>query len=93
MSHTPSLEHDANAYFAVSISSGSQYSDDPTTLALAHPALSYVGPIGELKDSFLLAAPKQENVDDVILAVLKKTEGIDNVEVQFPKTRAKRDEF
>jgi len=93
MSHTPSLQHEANTYFAVTISNDGPYSHDPTTLALAHPALLYISQIGELKDAHLLATPKQENVDDVVLAALRKDEGVTSVEVQFPKQRVKRDEF
>ncbi|KAH7107052.1 hypothetical protein BKA62DRAFT_798861 [Auriculariales sp. MPI-PUGE-AT-0066] len=93
MSHTPSLEHSINNYFAVTVSADSQYLHDPTTLALAHPALMYMGPVGELKDTFLLGAPKAENIDDVVLAALRKAQGIDNVEVQMPKQRTKRDEL
>jgi hypothetical protein len=86
------LDHNANTYVAVTLSPGSPYLAQPTSLA-KHQALHYVGPVGELADVQLVAIPKVEwsSRGADVLGWLKGREGVAGVHVQtLPRTTAKR---
>jgi hypothetical protein len=86
------LNHDANAYLAVTLAPSSPYLTQPTRLA-DHAAVNYVGPVGELSDVQLVAVPKAQwgMVETDVLGWLKGREGVAGVQVQAPPgQRAKR---
>ncbi|KAF7791052.1 hypothetical protein EIP86_002012 [Pleurotus ostreatoroseus] len=66
-------------------------------LLASHPAVAYVGHVGELQDVRLLSVPKERwgQAQADILANLNSINGVKGVEVQQPpRTRVKRgDEF
>ncbi|KAJ8087973.1 hypothetical protein AAF712_011692 [Marasmius tenuissimus] len=86
------MNHDMNTYIAVTLSPGSSFSQTPASLASVHPALAHVGQVGQLNDVQLVSVPKTDwgNVGDDILASLRSSQGVVNVDVQQPKQRAKR---
>ncbi|EFI28486.1 hypothetical protein CC1G_14018 [Coprinopsis cinerea okayama7 len=99
MSQRPlQLDRANNAYFVVTLSqSGSLYTS-PGSLAEQHPALSYVGRVGELEDTHVYSTPL--NQEDVVSQFLKERrgggEGI--IHISIPEEtvlekRKKRDEL
>jgi hypothetical protein len=86
------LDYQANTYIAVTVTAGSEYVTSPSSLANIHPALSYVGKVGELDDVQLLAVPKPqwESESESILSYLKGKNGINGVDVQELRQRVKR---
>lgn len=86
------LNHEANTYLAVMLSSSSPYLSDPSLLATAHSSLTHLGQVGSLRDVQLLSVPKQdwERVQTDVLDSLKSKEGITGVDIQVPQRRAKR---
>lgn len=87
-----SLNHDANTYLAVTVAPSSAFASEPAGLA-QHPAVEYVGMVGQLQDVQLLSVPKAQwgDVEADVLGWLKAREGVLNVQVQSPpRTRAKR---
>ncbi|KIJ32420.1 hypothetical protein M422DRAFT_783421 [Sphaerobolus stellatus SS14] len=94
----PRLDFTSNAYLTIYLSPSSTYLADLASLSYIHPALSYVGPVGVMKDVQILGVQKPEwnqAQDDILIALRGKLgEGIERVEVQEePKPRTKRNEF
>jgi hypothetical protein len=89
---TQALDHTANAYLAVSLSPSSPYIQNPSALSSAHPLITHVGQVGEMKDVQLLSIPRQEwdRAQHDILGSLNTHEGITWVDVQIVKQRAKK---
>jgi hypothetical protein len=86
------MDHSANTYLAVHLKSGSPYIHSPTSLALAHPPLIHVGKVGQLDDVQLFSIPKEKWVHggEELLAAVRGDAGVQTVDVQAPKPRAKR---
>ncbi|KAJ7585164.1 hypothetical protein C8J56DRAFT_950045 [Mycena floridula] len=87
------MDHTANIYIAVTLSSTSPYFSDPG--ALVSPPMKHEGQVGQLKEVQLVSVPKSEwdEKSEDILSFLKAKDGVSNVEVQVLKQRAKRDEL
>lgn len=86
------LDHDAHAYIAVTLVPTSTFHVEPRGLA-QHPAVDYVGQVGELQDVQLVSVPKAQwpEVEADVLGWLKAREGVVHVQVQSaPKMRARR---
>lgn len=96
-SPSPTMDHSANTYLAVFLSQSSPYIRSPSSLSALHPSVHPNGQVGELPDVQLIAIAKSEwdRSSAQIIAALQGGSGITKVEVQQPKTRAKRvnDEF
>lgn len=89
------LDHTANAYLAITLSQSSALFSDPAGLA-QHPAVQYVGQVGQLQDVQLVSVPRAQWVEAEadVMGWLKARDGVVNVQVQSPpRARAKRDEF
>ena len=89
------MDYNSNTYLAVTVSPNSPYMSNPASLADVHSELRYVGNVGELSDVQLLSVPKSqwETVQAAVQQALKGATGVQSVDVQVPKQRAKRDEF
>jgi hypothetical protein len=86
------LDHNTYTYIAVTLSQDSPYHAEPSGLAERHH-LSYIGPVGELLDTQLVAVPRaQWHAEETdILGWLKSRSGVLDVQVQAaPKSRTKR---
>lgn len=83
-------DHAANVYLTVTT-----YRSSQSSLATAHPAVSYIGPVGGLSDVHVVSVPKDAwsgNERD-IMRRLKGVQGVMGVEVQpEPRRRVKRDD-
>jgi len=86
------LDHKANVYIAVSIQEGSQKLSDPSLLTTVHPALAYVGPVGQLGDVQLVSVARDvwEDSMEEILRRLNAEDDVQRVDVQSLKMRVKR---
>ncbi|EJD46241.1 hypothetical protein AURDEDRAFT_22872, partial [Auricularia subglabra TFB-10046 SS5] len=94
-SRNPSaMDYNSNTYLAVTVSPSSPYISNPASLADVHSQLQYVGKVGELADVQLFSVPKSEweTVQAAVQQALKGVAGVQSVDVQVPKQRAKRDE-
>lgn len=90
------LDHNANVYLAVTLSSGSPYFSTPANLVSANPLLAHQGPAGALPDVHLYSIPKPdwENIHEEVLSALREREGVVRVDlIQAPRQRSKRDEL
>ena len=86
-------DHSSNVYLTASISRNSALYQNPAQLA-SHPALTYVGQVGELRDVQLLSVSRDEwpRVQGDVLGYLDGLDGVQRVDVQAaPHMRAKRD--
>jgi len=83
------LDHTANVYLAVSLSSSSPYLQNPSELSSAHPSVTHVGQVGQMSDVQLFSIPKDGSQHD-ILELLNAQEGVTRVDVQDVKRRTKR---
>jgi hypothetical protein len=88
------LDRSANTYLAVSLSPSSPYLQDPSALSGAHPALTHVGQMGQMRDVQILSVPIQDwnNAQHDVLRSLNAQEGIIRVDVQVLRERTKRGE-
>ena len=86
------LDHSSNVYLTVTTSSSAAVSSNPQSLAI-HPSISYLGPVGQLRDVHLLGIPREswELIQDNVLSTLKGMPGGQRVDMeQPPRMRAKR---
>lgn len=86
-------DHSANVYITVTVSSSSSLYQHPEQL-VSHPALNYIGQVGQLRDIQLLSVPREEweHVQGDVLSNLNGLQGVTRVDVQEPpRTRSKRD--
>ncbi|KAI0344968.1 hypothetical protein BDW22DRAFT_1353787 [Trametopsis cervina] len=92
MSSHHAQDHTSNVYLAVTISPNSPLYQNPDQLA-SHPALTYVGQVGELRDIQLLSTPRSgwSTMQEDVISALNGLNGVRRVDVQEPRTRAKRD--
>lgn len=86
MSQRPlQLDRVNNAYFLITLAREGPVYSTPSALADLHPALTYVGRVGELEDTHIYSSPLQEG--DVVAEFLKEKrngeEGI--IHVDFPE--------
>lgn len=91
-----SLDHNANVYLSVTLSSGSSLFAAPANLAGAHSQLTHQGPVGALPDVQLYSIPRPnwDNIHEDLLRSIREREGVVRVDiVQAPRQRAKRDEL
>jgi hypothetical protein len=86
------LNYDSNTYLALTLSPHSLYISSPSAVLQAHPALTYVGQVGQLADVQLYGVPKAvwQQESESIMNLLKSLEGVDSVDVQSLRTRPKR---
>lgn len=88
------LDHSLNTYLALSLRPTSSFMHNPANIAQYVPAaqLTHIGNVGQLADVHLFSVPKSEweRVNEQVLATLKSLDGVESVEVQVPKQRAKR---
>lgn len=95
----PQLNYAANTYLTVYLTPSSTYFSDPLSLTNIHPALSYIGPVGVMKDVQILGVSKEDwakrNIQDDIASLLQEKigQGIVKFEVEEPKARVKRVEL
>ncbi|KAF9075398.1 hypothetical protein BDP27DRAFT_1314944 [Rhodocollybia butyracea] len=62
----------------------------PSSLTAVHPAISYVGQVGQLQDVQLVSVSKDSEAIDDILTLLRNSQGISGVNIQELKQRTKR---
>lgn len=85
-------DHNANVYLAITISPASPSYQNPEQLAV-HPALTYIGPVGQLRDVQTFSVPREDwgRVQGDVLRQLSDLPGVQRVDVQEPpRQRAKR---
>ncbi len=90
------LNHNSNAYIAVTLAPGSSYLSVPAGLTVSHPSLAYQGPVGALPDVQLYSIPKPdwEHIHEEVLSTVRSREGVVRVDiVQEARQRSKRDEL
>jgi len=83
-------DYDTFTYLAITLTPSSPVLADPSRV---HPHLKHLGPAGALPDIHVFSVPKQtwEHSSAAIIQVLRHADGILRVDVQEPRTRAKRD--
>ena len=88
-------QDNSNVYLAVTFARSSPFYTNPSGLSASHSAVNHVGTVGQLPDVQLFSVPKVEwdSRKQDILSFMKGSEGVQRVDVQSPKTRAKRDEL
>lgn len=88
------LDYTANTYLAVSLSPSSPYLQDPSALSTAHPALTHVGQLGQMRDVQLLSIPISDwdHTEHDVIKSLNAQQGVIRVDVQVAKRRTKRGE-
>ncbi|KZT11163.1 uncharacterized protein LAESUDRAFT_720352 [Laetiporus sulphureus 93-53] len=94
MSSQHVLNHDENVYITVTVSPSSRFIEHPEALSV-NPALTHLGPVGQLRDVQLLSVPRENwpRLQGEILASLNGLDGVRRVDVQdTPRTRVKRGE-
>ncbi|KAI9512098.1 hypothetical protein F5148DRAFT_974135 [Russula earlei] len=86
-----SLHYDTHTYLAIALTQSSSLLADPSKI---HPDLKHIGPAGALPDVHVFSVPKPtwEHSSAVIIHALHQTDGVLRVDVQEPRTRAKRGE-
>jgi len=84
------MNYDTHTYLAVLLAPSSSLLADPSRV---HPELKHVGPAGALPDVHVFSVPKSTWLHSAtnITHALRQTDGILRVDVQEPRTRAKRD--
>jgi hypothetical protein len=87
MPQASKLDYDANTYLAVTISDAR----NPSTLQSIHPAVTYIGQVGQLRDIHRLCVAKQdwEQKQEEITETLMQA-GIIRIDVEKLQQRAKR---
>ena len=91
-----SLDYANNIYLAVHLNpSSSAIAYNSPIVLPRYESVTDEGMVGNLQDVKLLKVPKEtwDDAEKDILASLKSQDGVMDVQVQQPKTRAKRDEF
>ncbi|KAI0085930.1 hypothetical protein BDY19DRAFT_386052 [Irpex rosettiformis] len=86
-------DYNSYVYLTVTVSPNSSLYQNPTQLA-SHPALTYIGQVGQLRDVQLLSAPRDgwSRVEGDVISSLNGLDGVRRVDVQqSPHTRTKRD--
>jgi len=85
-----SFNYDTHTYLTILLSQSSSLLVDP---AKVHPNLKHLGPAGALPDIHVFSVPKPtwEHSSASIIHVLRQTDGVLKIDVQEPRTRAKRD--
>jgi hypothetical protein len=86
------LDYAINNYISVTLSPRSSLRSSPDRLA-QHPAVSYVGLVGELQDVQLVSVPKADWAEKEadVLEWLKARDGVIQVNIHSDqKTRARR---
>ncbi|KAF8061766.1 hypothetical protein FPV67DRAFT_1422464 [Lyophyllum atratum] len=85
------LNYDLNTYLAVTLSSESLFSGEPSQLARVHPAVAHVGQVGQLQDIQIFSVPTAvwESVRDDVLEKLREGDGVARVDVQKVEARTK----
>ncbi|KAI0300957.1 hypothetical protein BC826DRAFT_883122, partial [Russula brevipes] len=85
------LNYDTHTYLAVLLRPDSSILADPSRV---HPDLQHIGPAGALPDVHVFSVPKPtwEHSSTPIIHALRQTDGVIRVDVQEPRTRAKRGE-
>ena len=88
------MDYTTNTYLAITFSQSSPFLSSPSSLVSPF-ALNHVGQVGQLADTQLWSVPKHEwdAKSEDILAFLNGKEGVQSVDVQQVKQRAKRDEL
>ncbi|KAF8486107.1 hypothetical protein DFH94DRAFT_168536 [Russula ochroleuca] len=83
-------DYDTYTYLAVLLTPSHPLLDDPSRI---HPHLKHLGPAGALPDIHVFSVPKPtwEHSSTTIIDALHQADGILRVDVQEPRTRAKRD--
>lgn len=83
-------DHDTFTYLAITLTPSSPVLGDPSRF---NPHLKHLGPAGALPDIHVFSVPKRiwEDSSTAIIQVLRQADGILRVDVQEPRTRAKRD--
>lgn len=90
------MDTSTNTYVALILNPNSPYISNPTSItshtSLINLQMRHVGNVGALDDTHLFSIPKNvwEQVQEQVMATLKGIEGVDNVQVQVPRQRAKR---
>ncbi|KAK0227779.1 hypothetical protein IW262DRAFT_555194 [Armillaria fumosa] len=87
--------YDLNMYLAVTLAPDSPYYKSPEALSTIHPLVTHVGQVGALDDVQMLSVSKAGwgQRSEEVLASLKADQGIQRVDVQWPRQRSKRDEL
>ncbi|KAG6901704.1 hypothetical protein C0995_008925 [Termitomyces sp. Mi166 len=70
----------------------SPFFGEPAQLAMVHPAVTHVGPVGQMQDVQIFSVPKLEweSVHKDVLEKLSEANGVGRIDVQKLEARSKR---